>query len=107
LGTCKNVFSQSFNILQSTSIVQIADDLNLRVFPNPPVNFSTVVWNGKDSYDLLRISDISGRTVQVYDVTSKANGNQLQFDVSHLNGGVYFLSLESKNSIKSIRFNIR
>jgi len=105
LGSCESVFVDNFVIHASTSITQNSRDTKFNLFPNPASTGVTVIWNGDDKYDILKITDLSGRTVLISNIASKIYDNQIQLDINELSNGVYILTLEGEKSIQFIKFN--
>lgn len=66
------------------------------VYPNPTTNSVNV--NGLVKGDIVTVSDITGRTIQ-----SKSFGgdNQLSFDLTNSNTGVYFINISRSGKITS------
>lgn len=79
-----------------------ANDFNyskLAVYPNPVNNVLRLSTSSNLSDASFRILNVSGQMIQK---SSKINNEQI--DVSHLNAGVYILSVSSKEGNKDIKF---
>lgn len=69
------------------------------VFPNPATSTITVVPEQAVVVNSIRLTDSSGNLVRAKKASSK-----LQFDVSGLNAGIYFIELDTNKGRSTIRF---
>jgi len=95
------VFVQKVNktMLQSTISGTPAGIKNINIkkvsiYPNP-ANDAITIKNAKNAY--IKIIDLQGRVL----VSDYCSDNNIQFDVSYLSKGVYFVQIMFKNSIKT------
>lgn len=61
-------------------------------FPNPADNVITLTNSNNSSVESISISDINGRTIKSIEVD---NVSEVQINVSDLNSGVYFMSINT------------
>ena len=94
---CVNTANVTVNVNDCVGIQQLSSaKLNVSVYPNPTTNSVNV--NGLVKGDIVTVSDITGRTIQ-----SKSFGgdNQLSFDLTNSNTGVYFINISRSGKITS------
>ena len=82
--------------LSKIEAVNFGSAVSVSVYPNPTTNSVNV--NGLVKGDIVTVSDITGRTIQ-----SKSFGgdNQLSFDLTNSNTGVYFINISRSGKITS------
>jgi hypothetical protein len=107
LGNCKSSSSGSFQVEETTSISNLDKDDLIRVYPNPANEMVTIVWEGRaNKFDLVRVMDISGRTVQLIQIGGRTQGNQLILDLSVVSEGLYLISLEGQDVKKTVKVTV-
>lgn len=72
---------------------------NFTTFPNPANDIISLTNSNNVSVESIVISDINGRTVKNVNFT---NVDQIQFNVSDLNSGVYFMNINT-NEGKAVK----
>jgi hypothetical protein len=81
----------------SVSNNEMINSNSIEVFPNPNKGNFTV----NSSFDLTdctyQLSDINGKKISF--ILNKTNDNEMKFDISNLDAGVYFLSVKSNNGL--------
>ena len=99
--------------LEMTSIVGIDDpkdeESGLLLLPNPAYETVNITWNyGLDNEANLSIYDISGKEVMAKRLNSNDyNQSGVSLDISHLNKGMYVVSIISGNTLISEKLIIR
>jgi len=83
---------------QPLSNVISIDDSDIKIFPNPTASLLTLQSN--NLINPISIYDITGKLV----LQNKGNSNEIIFDISNLNSGLYFIKSNSQNSSKIRRF---
>jgi len=78
---------------QSVGINEISNN-QLSLFPNPASDYVNMASSEK--FTTIIITDLSGRLIKSINVTSRDN---VQIDVSHLDTGVYLISLYKKEEL--------
>jgi hypothetical protein len=69
----------------------------LTIFPNPSDEYTLLQFNDSESNHTVYITDITGKTVRVYERYTNA---ELRIDRDQLNAGLYFIvSLDTRRSI--------
>jgi len=76
---------------QTLSIEEYEVDNSISVIPNPVINVTTI--KAKSNIKSIELYDMQGRIVQ----TKIVNTNILNFDMSLLSNGVYFLKIKTEN----------
>jgi len=87
---------------RSASYFPIQDELNIEMIsPNPVEKLCTVHFNHENTEGVteLRISNIIGKTIEVYTVDSKLSAYQM--DLSEIHSGPYIISLYHNGSLKN------
>ena len=81
---------------------------NAMLFPNPTNSNLTIRFVAKSSRNLtVSVTDISGRLVlQNSNFKSEIGENNLNVNVSNLNSGLYFISLNDSKSNQSFKFSV-
>lgn len=69
------------------------------LFPNPAENRLTI--QGLKSISAISILNMNGQTMNIY---SNVKTDEFEMDVTNLEKGVYFVKIESVNSVETIRF---
>ncbi len=81
----------------SVSNNEVLSSQSIEVFPNPNKGNFTV----NSSFDLIdctyQLTDINGKKVSF--ILNKTNDNEMKFDISNLDAGVYFLSVKSNHGL--------
>lgn len=84
----------------ATDIIKLADESALRYFPNPVNDILTIEWT--EGRHNIQVFDYSGKLVDEL----QFNGKVLQYDMSHFQSGMYFITIqnsETSTSFKVIR----
>lgn len=86
------------------SLQEVADRLNITIYPNPATNFITVSSDENTEGFRAVVSDISGKIVSV----NELSGNKTMINVSGLANGTYIYRIADKtgNILKQDRFNV-
>jgi hypothetical protein len=91
----------SFDYVGGTvDVKNIANELNMVAYPNPSkdnlfVEIAEDILQTIDAKESVKLYDMLGKLLMEQPVK-----NQMQFDMSHLSAGIYFLKIS--NSIKKI-----
>jgi hypothetical protein len=102
-----NVYIDNFEVYDSTftSLNEIQELANFKVFPNPNTGIFTVMNDGGANQTSLKVVDIQGRIV--YDETYFFNTNGRKvIDVHSLKAGVYVLLIQSEGKLEQHRIII-
>lgn len=84
----------------STSVLQLVDDTDISVFPNPTINQINILLNIDPEEKLkLFLTDPLGRRVLSQDITNRIT----IVDVEHLQKGIYVINLLSEN--RNLRYS--
>lgn len=83
---------------KSTNNILLEKD-NINIYPNPTSGILKISNFNSDIHNIA-ISDITGRYVNYKINYSK---NIIEINISHAKSGIYFLRLQSKNSIKTFK----
>jgi hypothetical protein len=86
---------------ENSSITQV------NVFPNPATDLVTIQFNAADESNYrLRLTDMLGREIFVKEGTTSEGKNTMQLGLETLNGGVYFVEIQSGEGSQSIRLMV-
>ena len=100
-NTSECTFIIEVEVILSTpdSVLQEEDII---VYPSPANNFFRIQYNGNMRLTKLELFDIRGRSISTHSINNE--GNNLQFDVSKLANGVYWVSIfaEKEKIIKRL-----
>ncbi|WP_299117508.1 HYR domain-containing protein [uncultured Winogradskyella sp.] len=75
---------------------------NISLYPNPVNSIITLQTNTSTSIDVVTITDINGRTLQVF-TNIEFIASEKQFNVSRLSQGIYIMSIRSKDGRKALK----
>lgn len=85
-------YTKTFNVNKVVSISGVyADDLNLKLYPNPTNNIINIELNSKNEKAI--ITNLLGQKIVEVNLESTKN----TIDVSTFEKGIYFLSIENRN----------
>jgi hypothetical protein len=103
IGTGANTCSSSFVITQSVSACtgfanKAVSPLGVLVYPNPNTGVFTVELNN-GSVKTIEVMDITGRIV----LTSASQNDKIDFNVNTLANGIYYIKIQSNNSVEVIK----
>ena len=82
----------------SSSLLEPANS-SVTVFPNPFMNYVSVVVPSAAVGHTLSIYDISGKLLSTYQLTDLNN----ELDLSALKGGIYFCMIKTNDSIQTVK----
>jgi hypothetical protein len=109
MGDCISAATANLNVESNntTSVKNMEDDDFIRAFPNPANELVTIVWKGRvNDFDLVRVMDVSGRTVQLIQLGGRTQGNQLVLDLGDVAEGLYLISLEGQDVNKNVKVTV-
>ena len=86
----------------------IPDQLTISNFPNPFNPTTNIQYNVEKSAPYkLYISDINGRIIKDFKISSYTNGKRIiSWNASQYSSGIYFAILEQGNNFKSIKLSL-
>ncbi|MDP5076763.1 MAG: T9SS type A sorting domain-containing protein, partial [Nonlabens sp.] len=87
-------------LVQSTAGIAEATDSSIRLYPNPAISAINITAN--QNLQKISIMDSAGRHISTVVFTSGAINQQL--DISHLNAGIYFVKIKSKQGVNMLKF---
>jgi len=90
--------NQDCNFLVINSVDQLKKNLNFKIWPNP----SFKVYDFEEIVN-LKITSIDGQICKAYNKV-RLNENVIELDIKELPSGIYFLSLQKRDAIKTIKF---
>src|SRR5690606_25006948 len=102
---CKSSATNTFSVIgdETTAVVSIEKDEFVRAFPNPANETLTIVWNTQnESFKTVRISDITGKTVQQIQLSDKKESKQLKLNLKELAEGTYMITVEGNDISKTV-----
>jgi len=87
----------SVTVCDTTAVKELqSKDYRLQIYPNPASGSVTITVKGGDE---IIITDIAGRKIK----TIKNFQNSVNFSTDEIDGGIYFLTLYSNNTVISTR----
>lgn len=93
---------------KNTGIDVTADDNSLVIYPNPASRIASIRFTAKKPTNTeLRLSSIDGRLLLSKQIAVEEDLNTIQFDVSNFISGLYFISLQTDNTIFTGKLIIR
>ena len=105
-GTSKDIGISMFLVANgSDSESASSDEINrnlaqdLQIMPNPVKQAANIIFNTANEYNyLIKITDLSGRVLQVKQGISVKGQNRITIDVHNFTTGIYIITLENKGS---------
>jgi hypothetical protein len=96
----------------SDNLVLGVSDLNdfgsLELFPNPTDDELNLRFTLDKKEDVtFMITDVSGKVAQKHIVKANEGSNLLLFDTKDLSSGMYFMTIGTPNSSKTIQFVVK
>jgi hypothetical protein len=91
--------------LQSTGITEISN-ISMEVYPNPSKDIFNVRINKTLENPRIQISDFRGSLVKKMNLGRINNGESVEFDLSELPNGVYFLKLKDEGFVGMVKIII-
>lgn len=76
-------------VLGPLQIDETAENLDFSVYPNPASTYIDITIHRATVKNLVRISDLTGKQIEVFELTAEAN----QLPLGNLSNGVYILTL--------------
>ena len=87
----------------STGLIDLAFEGSVKIYPNPsPDILSVEIHSSNDRAAKLIVSDLQGRQIMFGEIVDVNLATQL--DVSGLQSGMYFLSVEMEDQIETLPF---
>lgn len=85
----------------TAGIFELANAINVSIYPLPAVNIITIEFDLIDTKNvLIEMKNILGQTVKTISNNTLTKGkNKFEIDVSKLSNGMYFIQLQSERSI--------
>jgi hypothetical protein len=72
------------------------------IFPNPTSNYANIIYNSsKPEKANLRITDLTGRTLEEKALNANVGENKYRVDVSNYPAGTYLINYTSPESVKT------
>jgi hypothetical protein len=98
--------TSSLNIMEGLSSGlrdQIANQLNLRIFPSLPQSIITAQWSREVTVDKIAINDLTGQTYYVENIKS-GSITEMNIPVYNLPAGIYFVRLLTSKGFQTQKF---
>jgi hypothetical protein len=99
------VWKRTISEIMGTNELQITD-YRLQIYPNPASERLTINYQlSTNSHVSIKVYDIMGREVDESGIMNYELGiNKINYDVSKLLSGVYFVKLSTDNALKVVKF---
>ena len=105
-GSSTGDFIFTKELVNAVGLTEFKNEI-LNVYPNPASGIINVIFSSNDNEVALSIVDLSGRTVASRELNVNAGMAQESIDISHLNSGVYLLTLRTSKGIETQKISIR
>ena len=91
-GQCTFTSSQEVSVSTQVGLEALADEGNIRIFPNPGVGIIHFSFEGEINGDyLIEITDIQGKVIQEVAGSKKSPILEVELSISSSPSGIYFL----------------
>ena len=105
-GISKDISISKFLVANGgDSELASSDEMNrnlaqdLQIMPNPVKQAANIIFNAGNEYNyLIKITDLSGRVLQVKQGLAVKGQNRISIDVHNFTTGIYIITLENKGS---------
>ena len=105
-GSSTGDFIFTKEVVNAVGLTEFKNEI-LNVYPNPASGIINVIFSSNDNEIALSIVDLSGRTVASRELNVNTGMAQESIDISHLNSGVYLLTLRTSKGIATQKISIR
>ena len=105
-GSSTGDFIFTKELVNAVGLTEFKNEI-LNVYPNPASGIINVIFSSNDNEIALSIVDLSGRTVASRELNVNTGMAQESIDISHLNSGVYLLTLRTSKGIATQKISIR
>ena len=105
-GSSTGDFMFTKELVNAVGLTEFKNQI-LNVYPNPASGIINVIFSSNENEIALSIVDLSGRTVASRELNVNAGMAQESIDISHLNSGVYLLTLRTSKGIETQKISIR
>lgn len=84
-----------------------SEEIDAWLYPNPATNHTTIEYNlaYKQQVQIL-VTDISGRTISYENTDSNAGINKKTIDISHLQNGIYCITIITDEGKKTLKLQV-
>ncbi len=90
---CDSIATLNLTLLSPTGLTELASSGSIRVFPNPTKDVLNLVFTSNSVVpEKIRIVNVLG-----YEVYNKTVSGSTQIDITSLNSGIYFISVDTKD----------
>lgn len=93
-----NRFKLTFEV-ETFSTEDFTNDFGISIYPNPVQNLLAIDFNSTEKVERIQLFDQLGRLIKAYN-----EPQQLKFDVSELQTGMYFIQISTENSKHKSKF---
>ena len=105
-GSSTGDFIFTKEVVNAVGLTEFKNEI-LNVYPNPASGIINVIFSSNENEIALSIVGLSGRTVASRELNVNAGMAQESIDISHLNSGVYLLTLRTSKGIATQKISIR
>jgi hypothetical protein len=88
---------------ERTTSIELANDVTLRIMPNPAISSITVLLPNNNIITEISITDITGKTVKDYKINDEVS--EYKINISELKNGMYIIKVNDKYSSKFIKID--
>lgn len=92
----------SFNVtvVDCSGIEEVSDLSNVRIYPNPTQGIVNIQLNQSYTNVIVSLSDITGKQVRKINFGTT---ELITFNINDLNAGIYLVSIQSENQLRTLR----
>lgn len=110
IGGCTPSILNEEELLEARSEeTLLAQEMKLEVIPNPAYDKASIrFFSPAEEYVVIKIYDLNGKMVELLHQQYAMKGwNQTYFYPNHLSSGIYFVSVQTKDAIKTERLVVQ
>ncbi|MEL6719331.1 MAG: T9SS type A sorting domain-containing protein [Bacteroidota bacterium] len=109
IGGCTPSTLDEEELVEARNDVLLAQEMQLEVIPNPAYNKASIrFFSPEEEYVVIKIYDLNGKMVELLHQQYAMKGwNQTYFYPNNLSSGIYFVSVQTKNTIQTERLIVQ
>ncbi len=107
-STDTDEFSESDSAAIALTINSFSNSaIQSKLFPNPSSSYATLIIYSADNEEVkIKLTDLSGRVILISVEKLKSGNNSIQLKSTALENGIYFLTIQNKTRIETLKLEV-